>query len=141
MVRIGTLITRIQRILANFFVVFVLIGLLVVGCAGTEDAAVVTESAVTSGDPVNCEALYQTTCFACHGTNATGLPGQGKDLTTSAFSRSLTDEQFVAFVKEGRDVNDPLNTTDSDMPPYGGNPALSEQDLFDIVAFIRTLEK
>jgi disulfide bond formation protein DsbB len=53
----------------------------------------------------------------------------------------LSDAEFVSFVKNGRDITDPLNTTGLDMPPYGGNPALSEQDLFDIVAYIRTLER
>jgi disulfide bond formation protein DsbB len=28
-----------------------------------------------------------------------------------------------------------------DMPPKGGNPALTDQDLYDVIAFIRTLVK
>jgi disulfide bond formation protein DsbB len=93
------------------------------------------------GDSAAGEALFQTTCFACHGTDATGLPGQGKDLTASTFPQGLSDGEFVEFVKNGRKITDPLNNTGVDMPPYGGNPALTEQDLFDIVAYVRSLEK
>lgn len=118
----------------------VVLGVLVGGCGG-EGERVDQDTAVTAGDPIAGEALFQTTCFACHGADATGLPGQGKDLTTSEFTRGLSDAEFVDFVKGGRKITDPLNTTGADMPPYGGNPALSEQDLFDIVAYIRTLEK
>lgn len=114
------------------------VGMLVVGCRPEEETAV---SGGSAGDPIAGEALFQTTCFACHGVDATGLPGQGKDLTTSAFTRGLSNAEFVEFVKNGRKISDPFNTTGVDMPPFGGNPALTEQDLFDIVAYIRTLEK
>jgi disulfide bond formation protein DsbB len=126
-----------------FWVVFA--GVWYLGRGGGEgevvDTAVPSTAVVTEGDPARGEALFGTTCFACHGADARGLPGQGKDLTTSEFTRGLSDAEFVLFVKNGRDITDPLNTTGLDMPPYGGNPALSEQDLFDIVAYIRTLER
>jgi disulfide bond formation protein DsbB len=63
----------------------------------------------------------------------------GKDLTTSTFVKGLTDEQFLAFVKTGRPASDPANTTGVDMPPRGGNPALTDKDLTDAIAFIRTI--
>ena len=48
---------------------------------------------------------------------------------------------MVDFIKVGRDPSDPLNTTGVAMPPKGGNPALDEEDLYDIVAFIRVIQK
>jgi disulfide bond formation protein DsbB len=122
--------------------ILVSIAILLAGCDG-DRGVVETEVAVENpvGDPVVGETLFQTTCFACHGMDVTGLPGQGKDLTTSEFTRELSDEDYVEFVKNGRDISDPMNTTGVDMPPYGGKPALSEMDLFHIVAYIRTLEK
>lgn len=120
--------------------IILLWGILIGGCSGDIEN-VFEETAVVEGDPITGETLFQTTCFACHGVDATGLPGQGKDLTTSQFTRGLSDSEFVAFVIDGRDINDPLNTTGVDMPPKGGNPVLSEQDLYNIVAYIRTLEK
>jgi disulfide bond formation protein DsbB len=48
---------------------------------------------------------------------------------------------LILFVTKGRDPSDPLSTTGVQMPPRGGNPALTDQDLADIVAYVRTLEK
>ena len=48
---------------------------------------------------------------------------------------------MLEFVKVGRPTGDPLNTTGVDMPPKGGNPALSEEDLYDIVAYIRAIHQ
>ncbi|MFZ0547190.1 MAG: cytochrome c [Candidatus Promineifilaceae bacterium] len=131
----------------KFIVVFIsliMMVLLLSGCnqkgnADQEAAAEFVSPLV--GDPIAGDTLFHTTCFACHGDDATGLPGQGKDLTTSTFVRGLTDQELVEFVTNGRRITDPLNTTGVDMPPKGGNPAFTEQDLYDIVAYIRSLEK
>jgi disulfide bond formation protein DsbB len=93
------------------------------------------------GDPANGKAKYETTCIACHGPDAKGVTGLGKDLTTSAFLKALSDPEAALFLSKGRPSSDPLNTTKVDMPPKGGNPALKDQDLIDIVAFLRTLQK
>ena len=45
------------------------------------------------------------------------------------------------MVMEGRPANDPLNTTKIVMPPKGGNPALSDKDVRDAVAYLRTISK
>lgn len=79
-------------------------------------------------------------CAACHGPDGKGVPNLGKDLTTSTFAKGLTDAELVAFLKVGRDATDPLNTTGVAMPPKGGNPALTDDDLLDIVAYVRELE-
>lgn len=93
------------------------------------------------GDAEAGKDLFAGTCSACHGPEGKGVPGLGKDMTTSEFIAGKTDDELVAFVKVGRDPSDPLNTTGVAMPPKGGNPALSDEDLYDIVAFIRTLHK
>ncbi len=91
------------------------------------------------GDAEKGKELFLGTCASCHGADAKGLPGLGQDLTTSAFVRQQTDAQLLEFIKKGRPATDPANTTGVDMPPKGGNPALTDQDLADIIAFIRTL--
>jgi mono/diheme cytochrome c family protein len=48
---------------------------------------------------------------------------------------------LVEFIKVGRDAGDPLNTTGVAMPPKGGNPAMSEQEVADIVAFVRSIHQ
>ena len=97
-------------------------------------------AALAPGDPVKGKEAF-VTCSGCHGPDGKGLPNLGKDMTTSAFIKSQTDEQLLAFVKVGRPASDPANTVGVDMPPKGGNPALTDQQLMDIIAYIRTLQK
>ncbi len=97
--------------------------------------------AALSGDAAKGATAFSQTCSACHGQDATGVDGLGKNLVTSDFARGLPDAELVLFLSHGRPSSDPLNTTGVDMPPKGGNPALKDQDLADIVAYLRTLEK
>jgi disulfide bond formation protein DsbB len=69
------------------------------------------------------------------------MPGLGKPLSTSAFVESKTDPELVAFIKTGRPLWDAANTTGLDMPPKGGNPALSDDEIDVIVSFIRAIQK
>ena len=91
-------------------------------------------------DPVKGKQLFLQVCAACHGPDAKGLPNLGKDLTNSKFIAEKTDEELLQFVKVGRSPTDPLNTTGIAMPPKGGNPALSDEDIRHIIAYIRTLQ-
>lgn len=92
------------------------------------------------GDPVAGQQKFTTTCTSCHGPDAKGMPGLGKDLTTSQFIKDRTNPEMVEFLKVGRSTSDPLNTTGVDMPPRGGNPAMSDADLLDIVTYVRDLQ-
>ena len=92
-------------------------------------------------DVATGQAKFAAVCANCHGEDATGIPNLGKNLTTSSFVKSKTDGELVAFISKGRDVTDPLNTTKVAMPPRGGNPTLTNDDLAAIVAYIRTLQK
>ena len=92
-----------------------------------------------SGDAVHGEEMFASTCSACHGPGGVGIEGLGKDMTQSEFIAGQTDADLITFIKLGRGTGDPLNTTGVDMPPKGGNPSLSEEDLNDIVTYIRTI--
>ncbi len=94
----------------------------------------------SQGDPAQGKEMF-TACSACHGPEGKGVPGLGKDMTQSDFIAERTDAELVEFIKEGRDANHPLNDTGVAMPPKGGNPALTDEDLQDIVAYIRTLQE
>ncbi len=94
-----------------------------------------------TGDAETGKTLYAQTCSACHGPDATGVKGLGKDLVHSEFAKGLTDAEFLDYVKKGRSTDDPLNTTGIAMPPKGGNPSLTDQQIMDIIAYLRTLEK
>jgi len=94
------------------------------------------------GDPVKGKAHYETTCIACHGPDGVGVTGLGKGLATSDWIRAQSDADLILFLAaQGRPASDPLNTTGVDMPVKGGNPALKDQDLADIVAYLRQLQK
>lgn len=108
--------------------------------AGAGQAEAEVAQAFT-GDPTAGQELFTGTCSACHGPTGEGVVGLGKNMTTSEFIAGKTDTELVDFIKVGRDPSDPLNTTGVAMPPKGGNPALDEEDLFDIVAYIRTIHK
>jgi disulfide bond formation protein DsbB len=117
------------------------LGLLVVLAACGGGAAPAEEAEVASrGDAANGETLYDTTCIACHGDGGIGVEGLGKPLTTSEFVAGMNDDEFHDFLLVGRPASDPANTTGVDMPPKGGNPALTDDDLYDIIAYIRTLQ-
>ena len=116
-----------------FLPIALLIFVLLAACGGSPEPTPI-------GDATAGGAKYASTCVSCHGPDAKGLPALGKDLTTSEFFKTTPDVDLVAFVTHGRPPSDPANTTGVDMPPKGGNPALTEQDLKDIVSYLRTLQ-
>jgi mono/diheme cytochrome c family protein len=107
-------------------------------CGGGGDSEPADAPAAPAGDAVAGEPLFQSTCAACHGPDAKGMPNLGKDLTTSDFLTETSDADFLEFIKTGRPASHPDNTTGVDMPPKGGNPALDDEDLVNIIAYVRT---
>lgn len=136
---------------------FVLIGvvlaaliLVLAACGGGEEKAEAPSAAPAAqqevaaalvGDAAHGKDVYGILCIACHGPEAQGVQGLGKNLVTSEFIGQQTDAQMVEFIKKGREAGDPLNTTGIAMPPKGGNPALSDQEIADIVAFLRSIHQ
>jgi disulfide bond formation protein DsbB len=125
-----------------------MVSLALVACGGGDDqpadtkspAAKATEPPAAAGDAGKGKDLYSKSCSACHGPNGEGVTGLGKPFMTSEFVKDSSDDDLLAFVKRGRPVGDSANTTGVDMPPKGGNPALTDGDLRDILAFIRTMQ-
>ncbi len=85
------------------------------------------------------EDLFEGTCATCHGRRATGIPHLGKDLVHSWFVESLTTPQLVSFVKRGRPVDDPMNTTGVAMPARGGRTSLTDDEIEAIVEYVHSL--
>ncbi len=94
----------------------------------------VNESAVKRG-----QRFYSSSCTACHGFDARGISGLGKTLIGSEFANAMSDEELVAFITVGRQPSDPLNTTGQAMPARGGNGGLTDENIHDIVDYIRSL--
>ncbi|MFN8488686.1 MAG: cytochrome c [Caldilineaceae bacterium] len=109
--------------------------------AGGDTKAAAPAAQAHKGDATKGQETFLTTCVACHGPEGKGVKGLGKDMTISKFIASKSDDELLAFVKTGRPINDPLNTTGVLMPPKGGNPALTDEELLNIIAFIRTINK
>ena len=115
--------------------------LLLAACGGGEATNAPAVPPTSSGDVAAGQVLFQQSCASCHGPDAKGVVGLGKDMTTSTFIQGLNDDELLTFVKTGRPTSDPLNTTGVDMPPKGGNPALTDAQLLDIIAFIHSVQK
>ena len=114
--------------------------LALVACGGDPGDPGTTGTVVTgSGDRGRGQEIFDSTCITCHGPGGIGRAGLGKPLTTSTFAAGLTDSELLAFLDVGRPADDPLNTTGVVMPPRGGNPALTDADLIDVIAYVRTL--
>jgi mono/diheme cytochrome c family protein len=121
-----------KTIIPTFFILLIL-AVLIAACGSPAPTPI--------GDATAGKAKFDNSCVSCHGPDAKGLPNLGRDLTTSEFFKTTPDLDLVAFVTQGRPTSDPANTTGVDMPPKGGNPALSEQDIKDIISYLRTLEE
>ena len=103
-----------------------------------DNSTVVSASEYDPDEVAYGQSLFLT-CTACHGPDGKGLPNLGKNLVESEFVHSLSDDELVDFIKTGRPLWDPLNTTGIDMPAKGGNPVLMDEDILAIVAYIRSL--
>jgi mono/diheme cytochrome c family protein len=87
------------------------------------------------GDPDAGLALYKGSCSGCHGRDAEG--GVGPQLHNPALLMSATDAMLFHWIAEGR--------TGTAMRPFlrgrQGPVDLSEAQIADLVAYIRSLER
>ena len=94
------------------------------------------------GNVTKGKSLFDKNCVSCHGAGGKGdgvaaasLNPKPKDLTDKTLMAGLKDEQLIDAIKKGGGAvgKSPL------MPPFGA--ALKDQDVQDVVAFIRSLVK
>ena len=138
----------------SFSIKLLVLGLVLAACGGGNGATDPTTAAPTSvaatdapAEPVYSEGaineganLFAANCTACHGADANGVQGLGKGLRNNQFVQEKTDEGLMEFIEMGRPADDPLNTTGIVMPPKGGNPAMSDEQIQNIIAFLRSLQ-
>lgn len=119
------------------------------GCGGGSDEASTpasptqASSAQISNDALaraKGKAIFKKTCVACHGENGEGIENLGKDWTESEFIANSSNEELVEFLKVGRTLDDPMSAGNAIMPPKGGDPTLNDEDLRNVVAYMRTLQ-
>lgn len=143
-----------QRKFLSISTALLILGLFLSACGGGSGGTEPTTSAATSTPPTLAplepiyssdsidegKGLFAANCSACHGAAANGVEGLGKGLRSNEFVQGKTDDDLLEFIKAGRPVDDPLNTTGVVMPPYGGNPAMSDDQIQNIIAFLRSLQ-
>jgi len=118
------------------FVLLAVFALTAAACGGSESEA---PAPVSTGDVAAGIDIYNATCVACHGPEGVGVEGLGKPWVNSDFINARTDEEMLDFLIEGRRSDHPDNTTGIAMMPRGGNPNLSDDQLLDLIAYMRTL--
>ncbi len=107
---------------------------------GVELAASGSTTAFAPANLANAAKIWNGTCRSCHGVAGEGVTGQGRDIRSSEFIQTRDDRQLLDYVKVGRTIDDPLNTTGMAMPARGGNPLLTDQDIIDVIAFVKSFQ-
>jgi sulfur-oxidizing protein SoxA len=96
-----------------------------------------------TGDPAKGEKLVADrnrggSCLACHVMGPAGganLPGNVAPDLSEVGNLGLSDEQLYNFVYDARVYN-----PETVMPPWGGHGIFNDQEIMDMVAFLKTLK-
>jgi len=95
------------------------------------------EAMPTETEIIRGKELYLSACAACHGANMQGVPNVGVSLIDSALVNKLESAALLTFIRAGRTVEDPNNTTGIAMPPSGGRADLSDDDMLAIIRYLQ----
>lgn len=92
-----------------------------------------------STDPMRAmgQRLYLETCATCHGQQGEGVAGLGNALVDATFLHTESAENILSMIRAGRAATDPANQSGLVMPPSGGRPDLTDEELLAIVAYVR----
>jgi disulfide bond formation protein DsbB len=108
---------------------------------GTPPPAAPTETVAFDPEVLKRGKRVYASCIACHGRDGTGVKGMGADLVASEFVRGKTDVELRDFIKTGRQPGAPDSKLNLAMPPKGGNPALKDNQLDDVVVYLRSIQQ
>jgi mono/diheme cytochrome c family protein len=87
------------------------------------------------GNPKKGETVYQKNCLRCHGQSGDGLGPDAPDLIVAPAnfhtmkSRSKTDMEMLVIISHGIIFS----------PMHGWRDRLADQDIVDVLSYIRTL--
>ena len=114
-------------------------GRIVLGCLVLITIVGTVQTAMGAGNAEAGGKLYQTRCAPCHGPDgkaatptAQALNPKPRDHTDGAYMNQLSQEHLAKVIKNGG----PAVGKSPIMPP---NPDLNDQQIDDIIAFVRTL--
>lgn len=98
-----------------------------------------TMNTSTEGDLTLGRQHYEETCAGCHGFRGEGITGLGLPLVTSPLVMYASDTDLLAFLRAGRPADHPDNVVGISMPPAGGRPDWGDDELTDVIAYLRQL--
>ena len=102
------------------------------GQAAGEGGGVETVCGFAGGNPTHGAAIYAQTCVACHGANGRGRITGAPNFTRKGGVLSKPHSALQAHIVRGfSSTNSPIS-----MPPRGGNPGLTDQDIRDVHAYL-----
>jgi mono/diheme cytochrome c family protein len=114
-----------------------LVGLTAISTLADSTPPPSASAAALPGDPAKGAALFGANCASCHGVSLTG--GIGPALNPieklTGVTNPLDAKVLIGIITNGRvhQAGDPRQT---DMPPKGGNTALTDQNIQDLAAYI-----
>jgi mono/diheme cytochrome c family protein len=123
-----------KRTLLVSTALLLILALSLAACGGG-DLRAAAPSTASAGDPMAGEKIFVSACASCHGLKGGGIPGLSQDMTKSQLIAGKTDQELAEFIRLGGAPDEPLV-----MLPKGGVPSLTDQNLVDIVAYIRSLQ-
>lgn len=79
------------------------------------------------------KAVYEQACLACHGADGSGMMPGAPDFTEPRGVLTKPDSELLRNMVAGiQSPGSPMA-----MPPKGGNPALTETELKEVLGYIR----
>ncbi|MCQ6278060.1 c-type cytochrome [Bacillus sp. EB600] len=92
---------------------------------------------IFDGNVENGAHLYQTYCLTCHGEKATGKLDMGPSLSNTEFLKYTSDKQIWISTAYGREET----RMGPSLKGLDGVRQLKEEEITDIVSYIRSLQK
>jgi cytochrome c553 len=102
--------------------------------------AVLTLTPAAAGDAQKGKEIYDQLCWRCHGRLgksdgpvSSAMDPRPRDLTDQAYMRAISDGELLTVIKEGGAA------VGKSPAMMAFKEALSDDDIRDVIAFIRTL--
>ena len=98
---------------------------------------VITSSALAvtpPGNPMHGQKLYKQHCLRCHGAK---LDGNGPD-ADSLRVRPTNFHTYLTLARGARELEEAIRQGQNLTPMHAWDPVLTDQEVYDLVAYIRS---